>query len=112
SPGVARDAEDGVVVFELNRHGCRRYAVLNGTPRRLRIEVPNPKFGLGNKPESRSPKSQAPTVRRERSAELHSAVSPNCIRLAARHPQHLGLFESVAEYNSAIQRSAAQPQPK
>src|SRR5438876_992651 len=91
-----------LVVFEFNRHGCRRYGVLNGTPRRLRIEGLNPNVAIRNKPEGPAPKTAA--AGRMRSAELHSAVSQICNLPAARYPQRVGMFERPAEYNSAIRQ--------
>ena len=40
-----------------------------------------------------------------RSADFQSAVSPNCIRQGVGSSQHLGLCQSFAECNSAIQQS-------
>ena len=41
----------------------------------------------------------------------YRAVSPNCIRQGAGPIRRVGVFQRLAECNSAIQRSAAKPQP-
>jgi len=49
---------------------------------------------------------------RGRSANFQFAVSPNWIRQAVGSVPCGGLSQRNAEFNSAIQRSAAKPQPK
>src|SRR5437660_244863 len=46
-----------------------------------------------------------------RSAEFHSAVSPSCTRLRVGPSEPLEMVISLAQFNSAIQHSAAKPQP-
>ncbi len=45
--------------------------------------------------------------RRQRSAELHSAVSQNCILQRSAEGEALRAFERLAEWNSAIRQTTS-----